>query len=175
MILFSISVFLQIKPPKEWSVHSQNIPDGYILQEVYEQAGERMEHGGFNIDVTKHDDMPASVFAAKTHESYQRYFGGRKPTIEEAEDLYWSDLCEKSKIYAMNNPLTLFGNECKEWNMDQFTAKDSLIHYEETHHNQQKVCILLTPLNKFFPLTGRECMSFTSRLVKNQVLHNELQ
>ena len=111
-----------------------------MFEEIYEQRGEELTKGGFNLNVDKYRNMTSAEFAKVAREKHLAYYGDRIPTIAEAEDLHWSELCKSSKLYAMNNSMSLFGDDCQVWNLDRFTSYESLIHYDETHHKQQ-VCI----------------------------------
>lgn len=51
----------------------------------------------------------------------------------EAEDLFWSQICSGERIYGINIPMTLFGNEAMVWNLDKFTKDQSNIHTKPSH------------------------------------------
>lgn len=139
---------LQIKPPKEWSPHVKTIPDDFIFEGIYEQTAVEFPKGGYDLDVKEHANMTAGEFRQYAREKHLAYYGEKEvPTIIEAEDMHWSELCKSKKLYAMNNSMSLFDEECKVWNLDQFTSNESLIHYKDTHH-RHKVCIYI--FNVFF-------------------------
>lgn len=64
----------------------------------------------------------------------QSLFGGRELCIEDIEEMFWEKISTDEKYYAIDNQLSLFGEETKIWNLDQFTSAQSNIHWEKTHH-----------------------------------------
>lgn len=113
-----------------------------MFKDIYLQNAESLAEGGLNIDSSKAMNMTSSAFSAMARQRHHELFGDRSPTIQEAEDLHWSEFCKSSKLYAMNNSLSLFGDDCELWNLDRFTSRESLIHYEQSHH-QHNVCIFM--------------------------------
>lgn len=128
----------------------RNSKEDYVFKEIFMQKGECMPGGGVNLDISKQHDMTQREFKELAQEKLTEYFGNRIPTITEAEDRHWLEICQTTKLYAMNNPLSLFGDDCHEWNLDRFTSHESLIHYEKTHHSQavRILLILIFLINK---------------------------
>lgn len=54
--------------------------------------------------------------------------------IEDIENRFWTDK-HKTK-YALYNDISLFGNGCKTWNLNEFTQEQSIIHAEQPHYAQ---------------------------------------
>lgn len=115
------------------------------------QKSERMPEGGIMIDNIIQSNMSSSEFAAMADRKQQQYFGETDPTISQAEDCHWTELCKATKSYAMNNAISLFSEDCEVRNLDQFTSYESLIHYDSSHHNM-KECLHINFYLKFFPL-----------------------
>lgn len=111
-----------------------------MFEDIRSQKGESLQGGGIMIDNSEHNKMSSFDFSAMAHEKQKQFFGDNNPSIAEEEDLHWAELWRESKIYAMNNPLSLFGDDCQVWNLDRFTSYESLIHYVETYHNYE-VCL----------------------------------
>lgn len=46
------------------------------------------------------------------------------------EDSFWKSLSrsKECKKYSLDNHMSLFSDMCKYWNLNKFTAEDSLIH-----------------------------------------------
>lgn len=54
-------------------------------------------------------------------------------TLARYEDEFWESLnSEEERPYAIENDISLFAQQCKHWNLNRFTSKESLIHGHET-------------------------------------------
>lgn len=51
-------------------------------------------------------------------------------SISELEDTFWATVHQpgSAKQYSIDNNTSLFSKKCKFWNLNQFTASESLIH-----------------------------------------------
>lgn len=56
-----------------------------------------------------------------------------KKTVQEIEDVFWAKIETEEKSYAMNNEISLFGNDVALWNLDRFTRAESNIHSSAPH------------------------------------------
>lgn len=59
--------------------------------------------------------------------------------INEAEDMFWSQIT-KDRVYSINNSFSLFGEDTKVWNLDQFTKDESCIHLKTVPSPPQSKC-----------------------------------
>lgn len=91
-----------------------------------------MPYGAFSLS-TEIEQMPYCEFKKITKEKESELFGDREFKIEEIEDLHWQKISEE-KMYAIDNPISLFGNETVVWNLDRLTKLESNIHFKRTHH-----------------------------------------
>lgn len=53
--------------------------------------------------------------------------------VERTEDMFWSQMNIESREYAMDNELSLFGDDVAAWNLDKFTKDESSIHTKPSH------------------------------------------
>lgn len=93
----------------------------------------KLSEGGMEISYTKRPKMTFADFVQLANSSKQN-FGDGPDSIKKAEDMHWSSACLSSKMYAMNNNISLFSDEVSIWNLDSFTLRESSIHFENTHH-----------------------------------------
>lgn len=89
------------------------------------------------LSTTTSEPMRFDEFVNSSTEQARSFFGESKPTIEQIEELHWSELMKSEKKYSIDNELSLFGTDCKVWNLDRFTIKESNIHGITTHHTQR--------------------------------------
>lgn len=78
--------------------------------------------------------MSYGEFVELSNAKAQSFFGDRELSIEDIGEIYWEKICTDEKYYAIDNRISLFGEETKIWNLDQFTSAQSNIHWEKTHH-----------------------------------------
>lgn len=139
IILYSCFIFfftIKIKPPPEWSAHSKNLDHDYSFQQVVNQTGDSLLEGCYMIDNSPYMKTSNYEFSSMASQKQNYYFGDSTPSIEEAEDRHWGEVGKSSiRSYAMNNDISLFGDDCHVWNLNKFTSYESMIHYKETHEN----------------------------------------
>lgn len=51
----------------------------------------------------------------------------------EIEDKFWEEEISKPRIYSINNPMSLFDDSVKIWNLNQLTKDESWIHSKPAH------------------------------------------
>lgn len=107
ILIFLLFKYFQIIPPPEWCSQTKEMGEDTIFQMCVTQSVQKLPFGCFDvvIKVEAIDEMD---------EDY-------------AEDLFWKHIT-KQRMYAISNPMSLFGDECNAWNLDKFTKDDSSIH-----------------------------------------------
>lgn len=76
--------------------------------------------------------MPYSAFEELSKRE-ENELGLSQLSVDEIEKLYWDRICLQRK-YAINNNMSLFGDNTTIWNLDKFTNAESNIHSTQTHH-----------------------------------------
>lgn len=77
--------------------------------------------------------MPYGEFIKLVEAETKNYFDGRKLSIEEIENIYWQNITN-DRHYAIDNELSLFGEDTITWNLDRFTDVESNIHFKKPHN-----------------------------------------
>lgn len=55
-------------------------------------------------------------------------------SVSDWEDKFWASLSgEEVHPYGIDNPVSLFPETCKYWNLNKFTSLESLIHNKNIH------------------------------------------
>lgn len=65
-------------------------------------------------------------------------------TLEEIEDIFWRSGISKSRKYAIDNEITLFGDDVEMWNLSKLTNEHSNIHTTTYYRNVSKPRIFWT-------------------------------
>lgn len=122
--------FLQIIPPSEWSANSKNIPKDFKLNSVVNQSADELKSGVFDLFTNDVKSMTYSEFVELAKAEAKDFFDGRKLSIEQIENIYWENTTN-NRHYAIDNDLSLFDRNTKEWNLARFTNVESNIHFTE--------------------------------------------
>lgn len=104
-----------------------------ILPIVVMQKAEKLTGGASRLSM----DSTTMAYAEFEHLSKQKeieLFGPTGVSIQQIEDLHWAKNCTDQRLYAINNNLSLFGDDVLMWNLDRFTKHESIIHSARTHH-----------------------------------------
>lgn len=125
--------WFQIIPPQEWSPESQEVESDLKLTTVISQKAKKLLLGGFDLAFSK---KPTSMLYAK----YSKLSIARENrhdignmSLANIEDMHWKTICESAKLYALNNQMSLFGENVQIWNLDRFTKSHSSIHGTQPH------------------------------------------
>lgn len=100
----------------------------------YRQIGHPLSGGGIEVIHTSSHSMSYGDFVQEWKEIEQT-FEIENLSIEGIEDMYWARICNGEKKFAINNPISLFG-EFSVWNLNRFTEKDSVKHARSQHTNR---------------------------------------
>lgn len=123
----------KIIPPPEWSPNSRNIPNDFELNTVVKQSADELKSGIFDLFTNDVKKMPYGEFIKLVEAETKNYFDGRKLSIEEIENIYWQNITN-DRHYAIDNELSLFGEDTITWNLDRFTDVESNIHFKKPHN-----------------------------------------
>lgn len=100
--------------------------DSDILTTCVTQTIKKLPFGCFDVFNSNSCEMTHGEFKALSSSSEIDF------DIETFEDTFWRQVTEE-RIYAINNPITLFGDGTKVWNLDKFTKDESKIHSKPSH------------------------------------------
>ncbi|XP_055312027.1 probable lysine-specific demethylase 4A [Sitodiplosis mosellana] len=119
--------FAKVIPPPEWEPKSKIIPGEFMLENVYSQRHDKLQHGGYEIINTKLDPM--------TYSHYVQLATANECEIN--EDKFWENVASKSSsnLYAIDNDISLFGDDVSLWNLSKLTKTHSNIHGTNTTMN----------------------------------------
>lgn len=117
----------QVDPPSEWSSNTKEINDDEILPTCVTQITEKLSLGCFDVSVGESNQINYKEFKRLAEINTIEF-----ANIENAEDTFWDNI-RNDRLYAVNNPFSLFGDETMVWNLDQFTRDDSCIHSKPSH------------------------------------------
>lgn len=128
-------VKLQVIPPHEFSPNSLSIPDDFVLESVQKQYAEKFpsnstKSSAYNLNFGTPTKRTYLDYKMKAIEQTAKAHTCGK-TLKEMEDLIWKNLSSIEAVsseYAIDNPITLFPDDYKHWNLNQFTGNESLIH-----------------------------------------------
>lgn len=88
--------------------------------------------------VNKFDANSFEVFLSDKIEmefhEFKKLSEGEVYNEKDAEDVFWNNIT-KEKLYSINNTFSLFSEETKVWNLNNFTKDDSLIHTKPSHQS----------------------------------------
>lgn len=101
--------------------------DNDILTACVTQTSEKLAFGCF--DVLNSDCREMTLEEFKTLAEVEISLN-----VDEAEDAFWGQVT-KERIYAINNSISLFGDETLIWNLDTFTSDESSIHTKPSHRH----------------------------------------
>lgn len=99
--------------------------DGDILPTCVTQSVQKLPLGCFDVVNNKTEEKTHQVFKMDAEAVAEIH-------IDEAEDGFWSHVTEE-RVYSINTPMSLFGDETKLWNLDKFTKDESSIHTKPSH------------------------------------------
>lgn len=122
--------FFKIDPPDEWSSNTRDMSSLELLPTCVTQSVQKLQSNCFNVVVTQSRPMTYVDFKAI---SETKAIEVNFTNFTEAEDIFWSQICVGEKIYGINIPTTLFGDETAVWNLDKFTKDQSNIHTKPYH------------------------------------------
>lgn len=115
-----------------------------MLTTILKQKATKLKHGGFDLslDPSKPLAMTFGEYAKMSVSNEKKWFGKNR-SLANIEDQHWLKLCKTNKLYAMNNQISLFGDDVTTWNLDRFTKAESNIHGNQTHHtlDVSMICI----------------------------------
>lgn len=112
------------------------MPDDFELATVIEQKSHKLMLGGFEVAPSTETSMTYRDFAQISQQKDEEF---SSLSIEQIEDMVWEKMedYEMNKSYAINNEISLFGDDTCVWNLDRFTKSESNIHTTKTHHSQK--------------------------------------
>lgn len=116
--------------------------DTEILPTCAIQNVKKLSSNCFDITINDTRSMTHKEFETL---SEKNAMGLNFTNMNEAEDMFWRQVCVGEKIYGINIPTTLFGDETKVWNLDKFTKDHSDIHSKPSHRQlivSMRYCIL---------------------------------
>lgn len=131
-INYLVSYILKVIPPPEWSSNSESIKNNFVLKEVGSLNCESLLLGGKEVFYTEFDQMSYRDFMAYSTEKEKVYID---KSLEELEDIFWKSEIAKPKKYAINNEMSLFGDDVDIWNLSKFTNFQSNIHATHYYRN----------------------------------------
>lgn len=114
---------MQIIPPPEFKPETKEIPNDMSVN-VFSQNFEKIGRC-YNISYMEEEKMNYSDFVAE-----EATADSGSDTDSAIEDSFWKSLSrsKECKKYSLDNHMSLFSDSCKYWNLNKFTAEDSLIH-----------------------------------------------
>lgn len=118
----------KVIPPPEFEPHSKKIRGNKILEPVILQTVSPIRNANCSqISYENETQMTYTKFSKLAEEKEAEF---QSLTIDEKEDLFWNSarMHENVTFYALDNPFSLFGDDCKFWNLSKFTNAESLIH-----------------------------------------------
>lgn len=102
-----------------------------MLETCAEQIIEKLPFGCFDVFTGNVCEMKYGEFKTLAQNSTKI-----QPTnVEEVERLFWENISStaQKKTYSINNSISLFGDETKVWNLNNFTRDESIIHSKPSH------------------------------------------
>lgn len=93
------------------------------------QTVKKLPFGCFDVSFDEYREMTHGEFKTLAESKATEI---NFENIDKAEDVFWNQVT-KQRIYAINNPISLFGDETKVWNLDKFTKDESCIHSKPSH------------------------------------------
>lgn len=114
---------------------SKSLPDSFILKTVVTQFRDEIAaspSSAFNLNFETSEKMTYAEYVRMAMEIEAPF---KKMTIAQIEDRFWQNADEVAKgtakfvpKYAIDNEVSLFPDTCPIWDLNKFSAKESLIH-----------------------------------------------
>lgn len=94
------------------------------------QTAERIGQG-FNLLYSKKKRMQFQEFETMANDMEAKINSSNLSELD-LEDKFWASLSLGNVIaYGIDNQTSLFDAQCKTWNLNQFSSRDSLIHGQQ--------------------------------------------
>lgn len=126
---------IQIIPPPEFSAGTTPLSKDFLVN-VSQQTIKKLDNY-FEVTYDNKKKITYGEFNTKASKLDEDINITGK-TDSDIENEFWDSLrrSRKTKLYSIENAISLFPKKCLLWNLNGFTAKESLIH--------GKVCISVT-------------------------------
>lgn len=113
------------------------------------QTAERLGHG-FNLAYDTKKTMKFHELQTMAKEMEVK-INLSQLSASALEDTFWESLPLRNVVpYGIDNPTSLFSAQCKTWNLDRFSSRESLIHgHEEMPGITKPFLYVGTPLSAF--------------------------
>lgn len=118
------NVLSQIIPPPEFSAFTKTLPKDYEMVNVVMQKAETLGKG-YNLRYTKQGKVKFQKFEAMAKKMEAKT---KSTDLSALEDEFWASLSRNSVQYGIDNEISLFDEECSNWNLGKLSSTDSLIH-----------------------------------------------
>lgn len=127
--------FAKVTPPQEWrkEYKSKVLSDDFELSYVVNQKSARLSGDVWHFEQEKLCVMNLSNFKNLTKNKTLK-----NKNIREIENEFWKTI-DQTKMYSLNNEVSLFNDELKSWNLNKFTNMHSNIHGTTIHDKLSKV------------------------------------